>query len=559
MSEDTGDTPIQAPVDATSEGGGTSGGTGPADSNSGQMSRSKFLKMGAATAVVAALAAVGAKGKGIVTAESGKGAEEHGSSPEVRKAADRLLNERMTSEEIQNLINGAEDGAIFEFEAGDYRNLTETLVITKDNLTFRGSLDGEARLDGHKNDEGGGRPGHQIFKGEGVSVTFEDLTLQNGQSSGKDAHGAGIGIDNSEHPDKHVEIRRTKFIKCDNSDGGGLSVEGGSVNIDECVFEGCEADFQYADGTNNHGGGGGVMLKNTRANVMRTTFDGCRSIADGGALCADKTELKVSGCMFKDGISGGNGAGINANSCEVTVDHVIFNGGLAEGSGGGGAANFATCNTKGDTWEVVDCTSTSGADGINVFSHMGETSTFKHISMGTTEGTVARGAFNVRGMFGNVVKVEISDVVVAGYTRVAAAFSNSQFTYSHTAIGVEAQEKGAFFENGGTVVDGGDNVNLVDNPYTSDGCHVNVNGAGSALVGAGSVTTEANTTDLDGNVREVGKPCTIGCYEVTGVEVKPTPTVEPTTIASPTPKPKETPEYPYSVNIPLTMKNSKGR
>lgn len=176
----------------------------------------------------------------------------------------------------------------------------------------------------------------RIFNVAGsVQPVFDNLTLQNGQSSGP---GGAIFVGES----AQIEVSRVHFVENQATRGGAVYASGGIgslVNIYQSVFMSNTASLEggalyIADGT------AFVRQNQFRANSVNAIAE--LGSGDGGALFAGDGSLFIENNLFVANSSANNGGGLNivTGNVQLTNNTIVAN--TASGDGGGFYGNTAT-------------------------------------------------------------------------------------------------------------------------------------------------------------------------------------------------------------------------
>ena len=128
----------------------------------------------------------------------------------------------------------------------------------------------------------------------------------------------------SYHIPKTVNIECTNFTDCTSRFGGAISIQGGTLNINECNFINNCANFK----------GGAICSSWTNVSITKSSFRDNTAVKTGGAICFDKYRLIIRQSNFtgnnvleQSSIAAG---AIYAHDVEIDFTNSIFdNGGVA--------------------------------------------------------------------------------------------------------------------------------------------------------------------------------------------------------------------------------------
>jgi IPTL-CTERM motif len=167
----------------------------------------------------------------------------------------------------------------------------------------------------------------------GVTVTFQNLTIVNGNSGG--AGGGGIFNNGT------VTISNSTLSGNSGNGGGGIFNGGAAtVTISNSTFS----------GNSSTGGSGGGIYNNGTATISNSTFSGNSTPANGGGINSDGGTVTISNSTFS-GNSATTGGGIFRNGGTVTLRNTI----VANSTSGGNCSGTIT-----DGGNNLDSASTCG-------------------------------------------------------------------------------------------------------------------------------------------------------------------------------------------------------
>jgi len=113
--------------------------------------------------------------------------------------------------------------------------------------------------------------------------------------------------------------------------GGAILCEAGTLNVDNVVFFGNEAE-----GTGATDGGGAIHAISTTCNISNSTFDGNYSAKDGGGMyVSDGSNCNITNSTFGTNTSDNDGGGMLVKGSDVTITGCTFSDNEAGAAGGG--------------------------------------------------------------------------------------------------------------------------------------------------------------------------------------------------------------------------------
>jgi len=149
--------------------------------------------------------------------------------------------------------------------------------------------------------------------------------------------------------DSMVHLVRTQVLRCEaENSGGGIYVEGGSIDLVDCAIEACRAGRPFP---NPMGRGAGIAAKaatvsasgtSFRDNQMRLDNGAGRPVCGGGCALLGGSSLHVDGCSFVDNVAEDRGGAVYADATSTfTAEDCSFVGNDAN-RGGAIDANATT-------------------------------------------------------------------------------------------------------------------------------------------------------------------------------------------------------------------------
>ncbi len=273
---------------------------------------------------------------------------------------DYQTNGSADNAEISSAADEAVSGDTIFLCAGTFHfneQVVLDVVAAGNNLTFQGAGKGVTVLDADGSTT-------RFFHAQDVSLTFRDLTMQNGSSGDYVGVVWGEGTTN-------FNIQRSAFKNNYASSGMGVIFSrNGSITVTDSIF-----DSNYSDGSDYEYGGGAIQARGETAlvtvrnsvftNNYSTTYGGAiqaygpvvisgstfidnESDDDGGAI-AVYGDLQVSGSKFSGNITHSEGASIYVEcNTRMQVTGSIFNGNHAVGNSADGAAFNIDCDSDSD-------------------------------------------------------------------------------------------------------------------------------------------------------------------------------------------------------------------
>lgn len=212
-------------------------------------------------------------------------------------------------------LSSATNGNTIDFSCSGTITITSTLVITQ-SITLDGS--------GQHVDIDGGSSVKILSVGSGVNFTLNDLTISNGFSSDSDT-----------------------------GTGGGLYNNGGSVTIDNSVFNGNAAAI--AGGGLLNTGGGSVIINNSTFNNSSVNTGG------GGAIDIESGRIIITNSEFTNNAANNNGGGgVFVDGGSVSITNSTFSGNTSTNGFGGAIFNLGTINILNSTFTNNIASNTGG-------------------------------------------------------------------------------------------------------------------------------------------------------------------------------------------------------
>ena len=150
-------------------------------------------------------------------------------------------------------------------------------------------------------------------------LTVEDLTLQNGAVSGGSNGGGAIYSDGGA-----LAVTDSRFYDNSSSNGGAILTGGGTLDITGSTF------------ANNYGfRGGAIYTSNTTVTVTGSTISGNDANRNGGGLNIDGGSLNLVDSIISGNGPADYGGGIFADDAAVTITRSTIDGNSANYTGGG--------------------------------------------------------------------------------------------------------------------------------------------------------------------------------------------------------------------------------
>lgn len=218
-----------------------------------------------------------------------------------------------TFAELQTIINNAQAGDTIILDK-DYKNDGSSIVdgigieIHKD-LTIIGN--------GHIID---GNHLSSIFSTDYTTLTFENITLMNGNGLIDDANGGALYGDGGALYGDNLNLINCNFINNVSAHVGGAINGNGEMHIIECNFINNKVD---------DGDGGAIFCFSNNMTVTNSTFINNNANGNGGAISlgVDNNSLfNISNCVFIDNAATNNGGGIFAGTRSTSGENLkIYN------------------------------------------------------------------------------------------------------------------------------------------------------------------------------------------------------------------------------------------
>ena len=204
-----------------------------------------------------------------------------------------------------------------------------------------------------------------------ITVVLSGLSLQRGLSA--EGIGAG-GIDVSTGASVELRSVFVRNNRADQSlqnggdaDGGGISVFGATLTIDDSTISG-----NFADGF----GGGIAVFEGSILNVTNSSILGNSSTNDGGGIWAgnrDVVEINIDQTSIQENQTlSGEGGGLfvdaGTSTANITLTDTLFRSNIAAAGGGGASIIAATSITQtGGTYDLNETTDGAGG-GLKIVS-----------------------------------------------------------------------------------------------------------------------------------------------------------------------------------------------
>lgn len=202
-------------------------------------------------------------------------------------------------------LSSATNGNTIDFSCSGTITITNTLTITQ-SITLDGS--------GQHVDIDGGSSVKILSVSSGVNFTLNDLTISNGYSSDSDT-----------------------------GTGGGLYNNGGSVTIDNSVFNGNTAAI--AGGGILNTGGGSIIINNSTINNSSVSTGG------GGGIDIESGRIIITNSEFTNNAANNDGGGgIFVDGGSVSITNSTFSGNTSTNGFGGAIFNSGTMNILNSTF-----------------------------------------------------------------------------------------------------------------------------------------------------------------------------------------------------------------
>jgi hypothetical protein len=298
--------------------------------------------------------------------------------------------------------------------------------------------------------------------------------------------------------------------------GGGLSINGGTVNINRSTF----------DNNGTTGGGSAIANGNGTLNLTDCTFT-ANSSGGGGALGAisnNTGNTNITNCTFSGNSAGRGGALVSFGSGTVTVNNSTFTGNSATLGGGGAIAFFS------GTTNLNNCTITGN---MAVNSPNGGAGGISNLGSGTMNVRSTIVALNSATGFS--VFQDVSGAYVSqGFNLIGKTNGSTGFTAATDRTGTETAPLDPKLDPNGLQNNGGPTKTvalLFGSPAIDKGTRTGLPGN---LVTDQRGTGFARTFD-DTSVPSAtgGDNTDIGAFEVQSAAPVPTPTATPTPTSTP--------------------------
>ncbi len=204
--------------------------------------------------------------------------------------------------------------------------------------------------------------------GEGPDSVLEGFELREGSGSTDVfwARGGGVYCANSS-----PTIRNCRLVEnVVTTDGGGLYINGGTVVLEQVVFESNATKWYNGGGIyarnatviatgcdflNNHtnGGGGGVLFEQAGGTFVQCRFEGNTADRGGAIKFNGATDVSLDGCLILANIAAGWGGGVQGAAESFEIRHSDFVGNRGGGEGGaidsdGGPLLIESCSFLGN-------------------------------------------------------------------------------------------------------------------------------------------------------------------------------------------------------------------
>ena len=193
----------------------------------------------------------------------------------------------------------------------------------RDNLTLTGNGSGSTIIDAAAID--------RVFDipVSGLSVTFSNMTIQNGAANSGAGDGGGISNNGSTITISNSLLSNNAAI----DDGGGISNLSGTIKINDSILSG----NRTTGPANTHGG----AIRNDNSSTLivnNTLFDGNLTVLDGsggGIFNVNNSTMMVTNSSFNNNNVIDDGGGIYINSGSATIIGSVFYNNFANTDGGG--------------------------------------------------------------------------------------------------------------------------------------------------------------------------------------------------------------------------------
>ena len=160
-------------------------------------------------------------------------------------------------------------------------------------------------------------------------------------------------------------INNSTFKHCSANAAGGLEINAFDIEINDCVFEDCQA-------LTRNGGGFNAYLRSAKETgtiliIRRTTFNDCFAMQDGGVF-RTMMNTTVINSTFTNNTANGNGGGIAQNNSNALIlDHCTITGNKSGLKGGGIYTNGNVTLMNNTSITGNSLTSNTVEDGAGLF------------------------------------------------------------------------------------------------------------------------------------------------------------------------------------------------
>jgi hypothetical protein len=298
---------------------------------------------------------------------------------------------------LRQALADAASGETIDFSVTGTITLTSVELTISQNQTITGPGAGSLTIDGNNNS--------RIFNidSSGATVNISGLTLINGNSTNY-----GGGIENV----GTLNINDCVISGCDangfgNGYGGAIDNYGGTVNITTCTISGNTAITE----------GGGIRNENGTVTITESTISGNTSDNGGGignySTTGSTVEVIRSTIYDNHATSGGNryGGGIISNGGTLTLTNSTISGNDAV-SGGGGIIDGAAAAITITQCTITGNTSTNGGGGIDLGN---STANIKNTILAGNTGGDGNNYYSTGGTL-NSQGYNLEDATEAGFT-----------------------------------------------------------------------------------------------------------------------------------------------
>lgn len=335
-------------------------------------------------------------------------------------------------------------------------------ILNAGTLQIQGAGTGSTLIDGGGS---GGTLADRIFEIQGATVTFEDLTIQNGYLTSN--HGAGFynSAGNVTLNDVQLDNNQARSTGAGDRYGGGFWSRAGSVTGTNVQLTNNQA--MRTSGTNNGVGGGFWLNEDATVNFTNLVMTGNQSLEGGGFYISGGnfggSQVTLTNATIENNVAVVRGGGFRNGAVDgvVTINGGTINQNIAQNEHGGGFYN----------------------NGKVVLNNVAVTA---NEVQGLDEGAV-RDDSHGGGFFNNTIAADLP----AGIVEIHGGSITGNVAYGHG---------GGFWNRGGVVTIAGtalDPVEISNNQAGADSAGGGRNGG--AFFNSDEATTSLQFVELDNN------------------------------------------------------------